>query len=183
MSYHGTSIQWEAGTEVQQRVLQVLSNELFIKPQLSLLRRHPLNCEESKWRRAYALPWIHKREELRIPHKDRLPIPHPRILLLSQAFRVPNIQPSLWPLPTFRHSIPCPPISTTDFVEDEEIDFGRVLREKITLPKPVSWTAHRLTVDVVQPLISENLPATTKDTGGRIFDFEICCRPTFYVRP
>ena len=114
MPYHGASIQWEARAEVQQRVLQVLSNELFIKPRLSLLRRHPLNCEESKWRRAYALPWIRKREELRIPHKDRLPIPHPRMLLLSQAFRVPNIQPSLWPLPTFKHSIPCPPISTTE---------------------------------------------------------------------
>jgi len=50
------------------------------------------------------------------------------------------------------------------FVEDEEIDFDRVLREeKITLPKPVSWTAHWLAVEGVQPLIPENPPAITKD--------------------
>ena len=50
-------------------------------------------------------------------------------------------------------------------MEDEEIDFDRVLREeKITLPKPVSWTAHWLAVEGVQPLISENPPAITKDT-------------------
>lgn len=49
-------------------------------------------------------------------------------------------------------------------MEDEEIDFDRVLREeKITLPKPVSWTAHWLAVEGVQPLIPENPPAITKD--------------------
>ena len=49
-------------------------------------------------------------------------------------------------------------------MEDEEIDFDRVLREeKITLPKPVSWTAHWLAVEGVQPLISENPPAITRD--------------------
>ena len=50
-------------------------------------------------------------------------------------------------------------------MEDEEVDFDRVLREeKITLPKPVSWTAHWLAVEGVQPLIPENPPAITKDT-------------------
>ncbi|EIN12381.1 hypothetical protein PUNSTDRAFT_97062 [Punctularia strigosozonata HHB-11173 SS5] len=48
------------------------------------------------------------------------------------------------------------------FVEDEEIDFdnlGRGLREeKIQLPKPVSWTAHWLAVEGVQPAIPENPP-------------------------
>ena len=91
---------------------------------------------------------------------------------IDQAFRVLNIEPlyghSPHNPPTFRRSIPYPPNSTTGtlyFVEDEEIDFDRVLREeKITLPKPVSWTAHWLAVEGVQPLISENPPAITKDT-------------------
>ena len=91
---------------------------------------------------------------------------------IDQAFRVLNIEPlyghSPHNPPTFRRSIPYPPNSTTGtlyFVEDEEIDFDRVLREeKITLPKPVSWTAHWLAVEGVQPLISENPPAITKET-------------------
>lgn len=91
---------------------------------------------------------------------------------IDQAFRVLNIEPlyghSPHNPPTFRRSIPYPPNSSTGtlyFVEDEEIDFDRVLREeKITLPKPVSWTAHWLAVEGVQPLISENPPAITKDT-------------------
>jgi len=91
---------------------------------------------------------------------------------IDQAFRVLNIEPlyghSPHNPPTFRRSIPYPPNSTTGtlyFVEDEEIDFDRVLREeKITLPKPVSWTAHWLAVEGVQPLIPENPPAITKDT-------------------
>ena len=90
---------------------------------------------------------------------------------IDQAFRVLNIEPlyghSPHNPPTFRRAIPYPPSSTTGtlyFVEDEEIDFDRVLREeKITLPKPVSWTAHWLAVEGVQPLIPENPPAITKD--------------------
>jgi transcription initiation factor TFIID subunit 6 len=91
---------------------------------------------------------------------------------IDQAFRVLNIEPlyghSPHNPPTFRRAIPYPPSSTAGtlyFVEDEEIDFDRVLREeKITLPKPVSWTAHWLAVEGVQPLIPENPPAITKDT-------------------
>ena len=91
---------------------------------------------------------------------------------IDQAFRVLNIEPlyghSPHNPPTFRRSIPYPPNSSTGtlyFAEDEEIDFDRVLREeKITLPKPVSWTAHWLAVEGVQPLIPENPPAITKDT-------------------
>lgn len=91
---------------------------------------------------------------------------------IDQAFRVLNIEPlyghSPHNPPTFRRSIPYPPNSTTGtlyFVEDEEIDFDRVLREeKITLPKPVSWTAHWLAVEGVQPLVPENPPAIIKDT-------------------
>ena len=91
---------------------------------------------------------------------------------IDQAFRVLNIEPlyghSPHNPPTFRRAIPYPPNSTTGtlyFVEDEEIDFDRVLREeKITLPKPVSWTAHWLAVEGVQPLIPENPPAITKET-------------------
>ncbi|THV01229.1 TAF-domain-containing protein [Dendrothele bispora CBS 962.96] len=56
--------------------------------------------------------------------------------------------------------------STVYFVEDEELDFDRVLREeKIALPKGVSWTAHWLAVEGVQPLIPENPPAIPRDTG------------------
>ena len=91
---------------------------------------------------------------------------------IDQAFRVLNIEPLYGHSPhnpaTFRRAIPYPPSSsagTLYFVEDEEIDFDRVLREeKITLPKPVSWTAHWLAVEGVQPLVPENPPAITKDT-------------------
>jgi len=56
--------------------------------------------------------------------------------------------------------------STVYFVEDEELDFDRVLREeKIALPKGVSWTAHWLAVEGVQPLIPENPPAIPRETG------------------
>jgi len=49
-------------------------------------------------------------------------------------------------------------------VEDEEIDFERVMREeKIMLPKGVSWTAHWLAVEGVQPLIPENPPVVPRE--------------------
>jgi transcription initiation factor TFIID subunit 6 len=51
------------------------------------------------------------------------------------------------------------------FVEDEEIEFDRVLREdKISLPRPARWTAHWLAVEGVQPLIPENPPAIPRES-------------------
>lgn len=90
---------------------------------------------------------------------------------IDQALRVLNIEPlyghSPYNPPTFRRALPFPQVPAAGpvyFVEDEEIDFDRVLREeKIALPKGVSWTAHWLAVEGVQPLIPENPPAIPKD--------------------
>ncbi|KAG6910984.1 hypothetical protein DXG01_006038 [Tephrocybe rancida] len=90
---------------------------------------------------------------------------------IEQAFRVLNIEPLYGHTasnpPTFRKALPFPHVAAAGpvyFVEDEEIDFDRVLREeKITLPKGVSWTAHWLAVEGVQPLIPENPPAIPRD--------------------
>ncbi|KIL66785.1 hypothetical protein M378DRAFT_74702 [Amanita muscaria Koide BX008] len=87
---------------------------------------------------------------------------------IDQALRVLNIEPLYGHSPynpsTFRRTVNYPPanppVGPVYFVEDEEIDFDRVLREeKITVPKGVSWTAHWLAVEGVQPLIPENPPA------------------------
>ena len=91
---------------------------------------------------------------------------------IDQALRVLNIEPlyghSSHNPPTFRRALPFPQLPTAGpvyFIEDEEIDFDRVLREdKITLPKGVNWTAHWLAVEGVQPLIPENPPAIPRDT-------------------
>ena len=90
---------------------------------------------------------------------------------IDQALRVLNIEPlyghSPHNPPTFRRALPFPQLPSAGpvyFVEDEEIDFDRVLREdKITLPKGVNWTAHWLAVEGVQPLIPENPPAIPRD--------------------
>lgn len=90
---------------------------------------------------------------------------------IDQALRVLNIEPlyghSAHNPPTFRRALPFPHVPTAGpvyFVEDEEIDFDRVLREeKITLPKGVSWTAHWLAVEGVQPLVPENPPAIPRE--------------------
>ena len=90
---------------------------------------------------------------------------------IDQALRVLNIEPlyghSAHNPPTFRRALPFPQLPSAGpvyFVEDEEIDFDRVLREeKITLPKGVSWTAHWLAIEGVQPLIPENPPAIPRD--------------------
>ena len=91
---------------------------------------------------------------------------------IDQALRVLNIEPLYGHSPhnptTFRRALPFPQVPAAGpvyFVEDEEIDFDRVLREeKIALPKGVNWTAHWLAVEGVQPLIPENPPAIPRDT-------------------
>ncbi|RDX53506.1 TAF-domain-containing protein [Lentinus brumalis] len=90
---------------------------------------------------------------------------------IDQALRVLNIEPLYGHFPhnppAFRRALPFPQMQSAGsvyFVEDEEIEFDRVLREeKITLPKGVSWTAHWLAVEGVQPLIPENPPAAPKE--------------------
>lgn len=90
---------------------------------------------------------------------------------IDQALRMLNIEPlyghSPHNPPTFRRALPFPHTTnagTVYFVEDEEIDFDRVLREeKIPLPKPIHWTAHWLAVEGVQPLVPENPPAIPRD--------------------
>lgn len=98
---------------------------------------------------------------------------------VDHALRVLNIEPlyghSPHNPPTFRRALPYPSAQaagTVYFVEDEEIDFDRVLREeKVALPRPAGWTAHWLAVEGVQPLIPENPPAISRerdetDAGG-----------------
>ncbi|KAJ7072221.1 transcription initiation factor TFIID complex 60 kDa subunit [Mycena amicta] len=92
---------------------------------------------------------------------------------IEQALRVLNIEPlyghSAHNPPSFKRALPFPnalAAGSVYFVEDEEIDFERVLREeRITLPKGVSWTAHWLAVEGVQPLIPENPPAIPKEVA------------------
>ncbi|TFK27600.1 TAF-domain-containing protein [Coprinopsis marcescibilis] len=90
---------------------------------------------------------------------------------IDNALRVLNIEPLYGHTPhnptTFRRALPFPQSQNAGpvyFVEDEEIDFDRVIREeKITLPKGVTWTAHWLAVEGVQPLIPENPPAIPRE--------------------
>lgn len=90
---------------------------------------------------------------------------------IDQAIRVLNIEPLYGHFPhnppTFRRAAPWPQPygpGAVFFVEDEEIDFDRVIREdKITLPKGVRWAAHWLAVEGVQPMIPENPPAIPRE--------------------
>jgi transcription initiation factor TFIID subunit 6 len=90
---------------------------------------------------------------------------------IEQALRILNVEPLYGHFPhnppTFRRAAPWPQPygpGAVFFVEDEEIDFDRVIREdKITLPKGVRWTAHWLAVEGVQPLIPENPPAIPRE--------------------
>lgn len=97
---------------------------------------------------------------------------------IDLALRTLNIEPLYGHLPfsqpSYRKALPFPQISQPGtaqpsagpvyFVEDEEIDFERVMREeKVILPKGVSWTAHWLAVEGVQPLIPENPPAVPRE--------------------
>ncbi|KZV71978.1 TAF-domain-containing protein [Peniophora sp. CONT] len=95
---------------------------------------------------------------------------------IDNALRVLNIEPlyghSSHSTPTFRRALPfsqMPSAGTVFFIEDEEIDFDRVLKEeKLPLPSGVRWTAHWLAVEGVQPLIPENPPAVPRsdDAAG-----------------
>ncbi|KDR83070.1 hypothetical protein GALMADRAFT_238878 [Galerina marginata CBS 339.88] len=93
---------------------------------------------------------------------------------VDQALRVLNIEPLYGHSPynptVFRRALPYPQVPAAGpvyFPEDEEIDFDRVLREeKIALPRGVSWTAHWLAVEGVQPLIPENPPAIPRESDG-----------------
>jgi transcription initiation factor TFIID subunit 6 len=95
---------------------------------------------------------------------------------IEQALRVLNIEPLYGHTPhaplTFRRapafgSNAAAGAAPVFFVEDEEVDFDRVLREdKISLPRPTRWTAHWLAVEGVQPLIPENPPAIPRDTDA-----------------
>ncbi|KXN89059.1 Transcription initiation factor TFIID subunit 6 [Leucoagaricus sp. SymC.cos] len=102
---------------------------------------------------------------------------------IDLALRTLNIEPLYGHLPfsqpSYRKALPFPqmnPAGTNQtsagpiyFVEDEEIDFERVLREeKIMLPKSVSWTAHWLAVEGVQPLIPENPPAVPREEPSAV---------------
>jgi len=90
---------------------------------------------------------------------------------IDRALRVLNIEPiyghSPYTTPVFRRALPFPQTASVGpvyFVEDEEVDFERVLREeKLVLPPSVRWTAHWLAVEGVQPLIPENPPAVPRD--------------------
>ncbi len=90
---------------------------------------------------------------------------------IDRAMRVLNIEPiyghNPYTTPVFRRALPFPQMATVGpvyFVEDEEVDFERVLREeKLVLPPSVRWTAHWLAVEGVQPLIPENPPAVPRD--------------------
>ncbi|KAF9240277.1 TATA box binding protein associated factor-domain-containing protein [Melanogaster broomeanus] len=90
---------------------------------------------------------------------------------IDLALRTLNIEPLYGHTPhapfTFRRALPFPHLASAGavyFVEDEEIDFDKVLREeKITVPRGVNWTAHWLAVEGVQPLVPENPPAVPRE--------------------
>ncbi|KAL5632606.1 hypothetical protein ACGC1H_005526 [Rhizoctonia solani] len=93
---------------------------------------------------------------------------------IDQALRVLNIEPlyghSSANTPTFRRAVPQHALSqSVYFLEDEEIDFDKALKEEvITVPPPVRYTAHWLAIEGIQPLVPENptTSAETKTTGA-----------------
>ncbi|KAH7885519.1 transcription initiation factor TFIID complex 60 kDa subunit [Phlebopus sp. FC_14] len=90
---------------------------------------------------------------------------------IDLALRTLNIEPLYGHMPhapsTFRRALPFPHLASAGavyFVEDEEIDFDKLLREeRITVPRGVNWTAHWLAVEGVQPQVPENPPAVPRE--------------------
>ncbi|KIK92430.1 hypothetical protein PAXRUDRAFT_34527 [Paxillus rubicundulus Ve08.2h10] len=90
---------------------------------------------------------------------------------IDLALRTLNIEPLYGHTPhapsTFRRALPFPHLASAGavyFVEDEEIDFDKVLREeKIIVPRGANWTAHWLAVEGVQPLVPENPPTVPRE--------------------
>lgn len=85
---------------------------------------------------------------------------------IDHALRVLNIEPlyghSAANPPKFK-KVSIPSSAPIYFIEDDELDLDKVLKEeKVLLPKAVSWTAHWLAVEGVQPLIPENPPSIPK---------------------
>ncbi|KAG8958985.1 hypothetical protein FRC03_008571 [Tulasnella sp. 419] len=79
---------------------------------------------------------------------------------IDLAFKVLNIEPvyghSDASAPMFKRAYPSAgqPVYA---LQDEEVDFERIVREEeIPVPRAVSWTAHWLAIEGVQPLIPEN---------------------------
>lgn len=86
--------------------------------------------------------------------------------LALQSLNIEPLYGHLSHMPTvFRRANPNPAGTNSKvaapvyFVEDEEVDFDKVLRdEKVTLPKMVNWHAHWLAVEGIQPLTADNPP-------------------------
>ncbi|KAB5595903.1 Transcription initiation factor TFIID subunit 6 [Ceratobasidium theobromae] len=92
---------------------------------------------------------------------------------IDQALRVMNIEPlyghSSAHTPTFRRAVPQHTLSqSVYFLEDEEIDFDKALKEEvITVPPPVRYTAHWLAIEGIQPLVPENpTPSSPEAKAG-----------------
>lgn len=100
---------------------------------------------------------------------------------IEQALQALNIEPlygHFSHIPsTFRRVVPNPAGTNSKvalpvyFVEDEEIDFDKVLRdERVILPKMVNWHAHWLAVEGIQPLTADNPPLPPL-SGTRLYIF------------
>ncbi|KAG6371024.1 TATA box binding protein associated factor-domain-containing protein [Boletus reticuloceps] len=90
---------------------------------------------------------------------------------IDLALRTLNMEPlhghTPHALSTFQRTLPFPHLASAGpvyFVEDEEIDFDKILREeKITVPRGINWTAYWLAVEGVQPLVPENSQAVPRE--------------------
>ncbi|KAK4053723.1 histone H4-like TAF Taf6, SAGA complex subunit [Microbotryomycetes sp. JL201] len=78
---------------------------------------------------------------------------------VNHALRMRNYEP-LWGFGTtshlpFRRTVT--PTGVVYYVEDEEIDLGKAIKSELpSVPRDVSFTAHWLAIEGVQPLIKEN---------------------------